>query len=447
MFPTTTASHIEIAVSRDDAELARATMQRVNLRILPFLLVLFVFNYVDRTNVAMAALQMKHDLRLTDTAYSFGFGIFFLGYVLFEVPSNIVLARVGARRWIARIVISWGIIASAMMLARTPNQFYALRLLLGIAEAGFYPGLLYYLSLWIPAAQRARALARFLIGIPVAAIIGNPLSGWLLTLDGSWGLHGWQWIFLVEGIPSVLLGFATLRVLTDRVEEAHWLSAEQRAWLSARLQRDDEPGTLHGVGALNALKQPAVWGLSALYLLFLMPYYAYISWSPLLIASTLQVSVVTTGLITGVLGFLTIGAMLVVSASSDRTGERHRHMAAMQCLVALGCLSAGMAPWPLARVAGLGLMIAGGLSFGAIFWCLPSRLLQGSAAATAIAFINSTGNAAGFAAPYMLGRIKDATGGTTVTFLVLATVACGAAVLSIVLGKVLFGVRRSAVSI
>src|SRR5262245_48391580 len=214
----------DVPVARDDTELARATLRRVSLRLLPLLFALYVFNYVDRTNVAMAKLQMARDLGLSDSAYGFGVSIFFLGYCLFEVPSNILMARVGARRWMARIVISWGLIASAMTFVRTPAQFYGLRVLLGVAEAGFFPGIVYYLSQWFPTAQRARALSRFIIATPLSAMLGNPLAGWLMRLDGSLGLEGWRWVFLVEGIPSVVLGVITLVLLTDSPEKARWLS-------------------------------------------------------------------------------------------------------------------------------------------------------------------------------------------------------------------------------
>ncbi len=238
-----------VAVAQDDTALARATMRRVSLRLLPFLFVLFIFNYVDRTNVAVAALQMNRDLGLSATAYGFGFGIFFVGYILFEVPSNVILARVGARPWIARIVISWGLVASSMTLVRTPFQFYVLRVLLGVAEAGFFPGIIYYLSQWFPARERASAISRFMIAIPLAAAFGNPLGGWLLGFNGRLGLRGWQWIFLVEGVPSVLLGIAVLKILTDRIEDARWLSREQRDWLTARLERDhDGVAAPHGAG-------------------------------------------------------------------------------------------------------------------------------------------------------------------------------------------------------
>ena len=210
----------------DDSEIARATLRRVSVRLLPFLFVLYVFNYLDRTNVALAGLQMNRDLGFSAAAYGLGAGIFFVGYVFLEVPSNLVLARVGARLWIARIMVTWGLIASAMMFVRTPLQFYVLRFLLGAAEAGFFPGVIFYLSSWFPAPQRARAISRFMIAIPVSAVLGGPTAALLLGFDGRLGLRGWQWLFLVEGIPSIVLSVVTLLYLTDRIEQARWLAPD-----------------------------------------------------------------------------------------------------------------------------------------------------------------------------------------------------------------------------
>jgi len=304
---------------RDDAELARTSMQRVSRRLLPFLFLLYICNFLDRTNVAIAALQMNRDLHFSATAYGFGAGIFSLGYALFEVPSNLVLARVGARYGIARIMITWGLVAAAMMFVHTPIQFYALRFLLGVAEAGFVPGTLYYLSGWFPAAQRAWALSRFLIAVPISTAIGNPLGTWLLELDGIWGLAGWQWLFLLEGIPAVLLGFIVLAFLPDHPAGAPWLSVEQRDWLTTHLQR---------------------------------------------------------------------------GASSDRTGERFFHASACASLAALGCLSAALLPHPLGRIAGLALVPVGVYGFYAPFWCVPTALLRGTAAAAGIALVGSLGHVA-----------------------------------------------------
>lgn len=402
-------------------------MRRVSLRLLPLLFALFVANYIDRTNVAMAKLQMAHDLGLSATAYGLGVSVFFLGYCLFEVPSNILLARVGARRWIARIVISWGLIASAMALVQTPAQFYGLRVLLGIAEAGFFPGIVYYLSQWFPSAQRARALSRFVIATPLSATLGNPLAGWLFRFDGSLGLQGWRWVFLVEGIPSVLLGVITLVLLTDSPEHARWLSDEQRAWLRERLRRDGDDSTApHGMSALRALAYPMVWLVSAPYFLWDMTFYGYVFWAPDFVRDTLRVSPFVTGLLTGFFACLGATAVLAVGTISDRTGDRFRYMLAGLTLVVLGYLSAALMPTPTGRVAGFAVVLIGVMSFCVTFWCLPSMLLRGSAAAAGIALVNSLGNVGGLVSGYMIGRVKDATGSTSGAWLILAAVALGA---------------------
>jgi MFS family permease len=411
-------------------------MRRVSIRLFPLLFALFVFNYLDRANVAMAALQMKGELGLSNTAYGFGAGIFFLGYALFEVPSNLILARVGARRWIARIVISWGLIASAMAFMRTPEQFYGLRVLLGVAEAGFFPGIIYYLSQWFPAAQRARALSRFIMAVPLSLVVGNPLGGWLLGFDGSLGLSGWRWVFLAEGIPSVVLGLIVLAFLTDYPEQARWLSGEHRAWLAERLRRDgDESGAPHGLPPLRALAHPMVWLLSLLYLLYLLPFYGYLYWSTIFVRDTLNASPLGTGLITGLIAGVAAIAMLAAGASSDRTRDRCVHMSAGMTLVMLGYLGAALMPTAIGRVVGLGLVLIGNGTFVVPFWCLPSMLLRGSAAAAGIALVNSIGNIGGAVSPYLIGRFKDVTGSPSGAFLVLAVLAFGAASISMMLRR------------
>ena len=413
-----------VVSTSDDTELARLTMRRASLRLLPFLVILFICNYLDRTNVAIAALQMNRDLKFSASAYGFGSGIFFAGYAIFEVPSNLILARVGARRWIGRIMLSWGIIAAAMMFVRTPAQFYALRILLGIAEAGFFPGIVYYLSDWFPAAQRGRALSRFLTALPLCGIIGNPLSAWLLGLDGWHGLTGWQWLFLLEGLPSVLLGFVVLAILPNKPTEAHWLTPEQRDWLTTRLALDaQESRAPHGMPPLRALVLPVMWMVSLACFLSNTTYYGYLFWAPTLIRDGLHVSDKVTGLITGAIAAAAMVVMIVVGAHSDRTGERYVHAASCISLAALGWIGAAVLPDPVSRVVSLALVPVGIYAFLSPFWCLPTTLLRGTAAAAGIALVNSLGNLGGFAGPYLLGALKDATGGTTGAFLVLAAVA------------------------
>jgi len=403
---------------------------------LPFLFLIYIFNFLDRTNVAIAALQMNRDLGFSATAYGFGAGIFSLGYALFEVPSTLVLARVGARLWISRIMITWGLVAAAMMFVHTPIQFYTLRFLLGVAEAGFFPGIVYYLSGWFPAPQRARALSRFLTAIPLSAAIGNPLSAWLLGLDGLRGLAGWQWLFLLEGIPPVLLGFAVLAFLPDQPAGARWLSVDQRDWLAARLRQDaDESPAPHGVAPLRALVLPMVWLASLPYFLLVTTQYGYTFWAPTMIRDALQASNTATGLITGGIACVAAGVMLAVGASSDRTGERFFHASACAVLAALGCVSAALLPHPLARVAGLALVSIGVHAFYAPFWCVPTALLRGTAAAAGIALVGSLGHVGGFVGPYVLGLLTDTTGSTTVALLGLASLALTAAALCFVLRR------------
>lgn len=412
-----------------DAAIEKATIRKLSLRLLPFLFVLYIFNFLDRSNVAIAGLQMNRDLRFSSSAFGLGAGIFFLGYALFEVPSNFLLVRIGARRWIARIMISWGLIASTMMFVRTPMHFYVLRFLLGVAEAGFFPGIVYYLSQWFPIAHRARASSRFMTAIPLSGVLGGVVGGWLLGLNGRMGLAGWQWLFLLEGIPSVLLGFAVFAWLTDRPEKAEWLSAAQRDWLATRLRRDQEES--HGVRELSPLKAlalPMVWLLAVPYFLMLTAGYGYTFWSPTVIRDALQTSDSTTALITALIACFSAAGMLIVGASSDRTGERCLHAAGSAALIGIGYTGAALLASPIARVVAFSLVLLGANSLLAPFWCLPSMLLSGSAAAIGIALVNALGNTGGFVGPYVVGVLKDATGGTKGAFLVLAGVGFACAV-------------------
>lgn len=423
-----------ISSERDDREIARATMRRVTLRLIPFLFILFICNYLDRNNIGIAKLQMRRDLSwLSESVYGFGAGVFFIGYSLLEVPSNLILARVGARRWMARIMISWGIVASMMMLVRTPMQFYVLRFLLGVTEAGFFPGIVYYFNDWFPARVRARALAWFMTAIPVSAAIGNPISGLLLGLDGRGGRAGWEWLFLAEGIPSVLLGIAVFSVLTDRPSDAKWLTDEQRGWLAARIERDREAS--HGVPPLRALVHPVILLSSVLYFFAMLSAYSYAFWAPTIVREAIGASNLAIGLITGAMGALATVAMIVVGAHSDRTGERGRHAAACMVVAAVGWLGAGLLPHPYARMLALALVPAGVYGFLAPFWVMPATLLRGTAAAAGIALVNALGATAGFVGSYAVGLLKDATGSTAGSCVALSVAAFVTAVLCIVLGR------------
>jgi MFS transporter, ACS family, tartrate transporter len=407
--------------SEGESELGRATMRRVTTRLLPFLFVLYVVNWMDRENVGIAALQLNRDLRLSGTAYGLGAGIFFVGYTLFEVPSNLILARLGARRWIARIMITWGIIASGLMLVRTPLQFYALRFLLGMAEAGFFPGIIYYMSQWWPAEHRARATSRFMVAAPLAGAIGNPLGAWLLRLDGRYGVRGWQWLFLVEGIPAIALGIAVLWWLTERIEDARWLKADQRMWLTERMRRDhDDSPALHGVPPLRALLHPMIWLLTLPYFLISLASYGYYFWGPTIIRDTLHATTLVTGLIAGGIALLTAAAQLGFGFSSDRTGERSLHAAAGCAIAGVGYACVVLLPNPVARIAALAVAFMGSKAFSIPFWCMPGMVFRGAAAAATLASINAFGNIAGAVAPTMIGLFRDVTGSMVGAYVVLA---------------------------
>ena len=402
-------------------------MRKVGLRLIPFLFVLYVFNFVDRSNVALAALQMNRDLSFSSSAFGFGAGIFFVGYSLFEVPSNWILDRVGARRWIARIMISWGLIAAAMMFVRTPIHFYVLRFLLGVAEAGFFPGIVYYLTKWFPKERRARATSRFFIALPMSGILGGFLGGFLLSLDGHFGLAGWQWLFLLEGIPSVIIGISVLWYLTDEPRDAHWLDDSQRAWLIQRMEADAKStNPRHGTAALHALKNPMVWFLALPYFLMLTAGYGYTFWVPIVVRDTLHTTDSHTALITASIATVSMMVMLISAAHSDRKRERFYHAAASGVLIAVGFIGAALLPTPILRIVFLGMVVIGSNMMLAPFWCMPTLILSGEAAAVGIALINSIGNIGGFIGPYAIGFFKDATGSNEGSFLGLA--ACGVGV-------------------
>ncbi|MGQ0648634.1 MAG: MFS transporter [Gemmatimonadaceae bacterium] len=408
----------------------------MSVRLMPFLFVLYIFNFLDRTNVGLAALQMNRDLQFSAAAFGFGAGVFFVGYALFEVPSNLVLIHVGARRWIARIMITWGILAAAMMFVRTPVQFYVLRFLLGVAEAGFFPAIMYYLSQWYPASMRARSFAWFMIAIPLSGAIGGPLGTWLLDLNGTLGLAGWQWLFLVEGIPSTILGFVVLAFLTERPEEARWLSTEQRAWLVGRLRRDrDASSASHGLPPLRALLHPLIWVAALPELLVTTAGYAYVFWGPVLIRDGLQLSNMAMGWLIAVVAVLSAAGLVLVGASSDRTGERVLHSAACATVVAAGCVGAAFLSDPMARIASLVVMQIAVISFLGPFWTIPTILLSGSSAAVGIALVNAIGNVGGFIGPMLIGFLKTATGHDNGAFYTLAAMALAAAAICVAMRR------------
>jgi ACS family tartrate transporter-like MFS transporter len=402
--------------------LERATLRAVSRRLIPFLFVLYVVSFLDRVNVGFAALEMNLDLGLSPAVYGFGAGIFFIGYSLFEIPSNLILARTGARLWIARIMITWGLIAAGMMFVRGPVSFYALRFLLGIAEAGFFPGIIFYLSEWFPQDTRARAIARFMIAIPVSGIIGGPISGALMGLSGRIGLAGWQWLFLLEGVPAVVLGVAVYRFLPDRPEDAAWLEPEQRKWLVERLAIERVRCVAHhGFSVARALSSGIVWQLGLLVFLSIsFGQYALGLWLPQIVRGFSGLSNLQIGLVAAIPSIAAVIAMVIVAEHSDRTGERCLHIAAASSVAVAGFLGCALMRSPVLSVVFLSVASAGLLSAHGPFWPLPSKFLSGSAAAGGIALINSLASLSGFAGPYAIGLLNGASGNFRSGFLVLA---------------------------
>jgi MFS family permease len=416
----------------DELKLESATMRRISTRVLPLLFGLYLFCYIDRSNVGMAALQMNADLGFSAATFGFGAGILFLGYSLFEVPSNLILVRVGARRWFARIAISWGLIACAMMWVRTPGQFYTGRFLLGVAEAGFPPGVFFFLSRWYPDTHRARALALFLLGNPLAQAIGAPLGGLLLGLRGVGHLAGWQWLFLIEGLPSILLGIALLLFLTESPADARWLSGTQRDWLGARLaaeQRRKPRARVRGPASLSAtFSHPLVWLLAAIYFAEYTVALAYTLWAPTLLRASLGTSNAATGFVTGAIALL--GALVFVLAArwSDRHDERCGVAAFGFALACAGCLEIVLFPHSPLRLVGLAAMAMLTPIVLASFWVLPGKFLEGTSAAAGIGLISAVGSSGGFIGPTLVGFLKQSTGSDTGAFTGLAAIALFGAV-------------------
>ena len=416
----------------DDA-LARATLAKVTRRLLPFLFLLYIVCFLDRVNIGFAALQMNQELGFSPAIYGLGAGIFFLGYVSFEIPSNLILARIGARTWIARIMITWGLLACAMMFIRGPVSLVSLRFLLGVAEAGFFPGMIYYLTLWYPEAERARAVARFMLAIPLSGVIGGPISGALLSLHGALGLSGWQWLFLLEGIPAVLLGLVVFRVLPDGPEHAPWLTpAEQEALLQPLRGEREARERRHGFGVREALRHPTVWQLAVLLLLAnAFGVYVLGLWLPQIVRDVSGLGPLGVGVLSAIPNLMAAVAMVLVGAHSDRTGERLGHIAAAAAAGALGLAASAYLHSTVPVVLALSLAAAGLLSTHGPIWPLPAAFLSGSAAAGGIAVMTTVANLGGFLGPYAVGVLKERSGSFQSGLLLLALISLAGAVLAL----------------
>jgi MFS transporter, ACS family, tartrate transporter len=411
-------------------ELPIATLRKVTRRLIPFLFLLYVVAWLDRVNVGFAGLEMNADLGFSSTVFGFGSGIFFLGYCLFEIPSNIILERVGARIWIARIMVTWGLISAGLMFVRTPPLFYLLRFLLGVAEAGFFPGVIYYLSLWYPAPQRARAIAAFMTAVPVTGLIGGPLSGALLGLDGIYGLKGWQWLFFLEGLPAVVLGVSVIFYLNDRPETSGWLAPAERNWLVETLAAERKTCLLRP-NIRGALTDANVWKLGIIFLLVAAGFYGYSFWAPLVIKSLTGLSNFKVGLVLGAISAVTILGMLLNSYHSDRTGERVKHIAVPLLLMGVGLIGCALLRQPTLAIIALGLVPLGHCASYGPFWSMPTQFFTGPAAAAGIALVTTIANVGSFAGPTLIGILKTRTGTHTAAFLLLGGLAVIAAFLAL----------------
>src|SRR5579863_2453484 len=403
-----------------DADLERSAIRTISWRLVPFLLLVYLLSYLDRVNLSFAALTMNADLKFSPLVFSTGAGIFFIGYFLFEVPSNIALEKFGASRWIARIMVTWGVISALMALVNGTTAFYALRFLLGVAEAGFFPGIILYLTYWYPAKYRARILAAFAIAVPVSTVIGAPMSGLLLGLDGAMGLKGWQWLFIIEGVPSVLLGIVSWFYLTDRPERADWLSAEQKAWLASKLNAETAAKQAAKHLTLGeALSSPKVIMLSLSYFGFVGALYGMQFWLPQIVKA-FGLTNAQTGFVTAIPYLFGTIAMILWARHSDASRERVLHVGAPLLLTALALAASSYISDPTMTMVVLTVAAIGVFCTFGTFWTLPTAWLSGTAAAGAIALINSIGNLAGFGGPYLIGWVKEATGNTSTGLLVLA---------------------------
>jgi D-galactonate transporter len=411
---------IIISPASAKSELETSTIRAISWRLIPFLVLAYFLAYLDRVNLGFAALTMNAELKFSPTIFSWGAGIFFIGYFIFEVPSNLALEKFGASRWIARIMVTWGIISALMALVTGVWSFYGLRFLLGVAEAGFFPGIILYLTYWYPAEYRARFLAAFAVAVPVSTVIGAPISGLLLGLDGVMGLKGWQWLFIIEGIPSVVLGVITWFYLTDRPEHAKWLTAEQKTWLASKLNAEIAAKQAASHLTLGqALASSKVITLSLIYFGFVAALYGMQFWLPQIVKA-FGYSNAQTGFVTAVPYLFGTVAMILWARHSDATRERVMHVGAPLLLTAVALGVCGYMDNPYVTMVALVVAAIGIFCTFAVFWTLPTAWLSGTAAAGAIALINSVGNLAGFGGPYLIGWVKEATGSTSTGLLVLA---------------------------
>jgi MFS family permease len=382
-----------------DGSLESTAYHKVDVRLLPFLFLCYILAYLDRVNVGFAKLQMLKELSMSDAAFATGAGIFFIGYFFFEVPSNVLLKKFGARMWIARIMISWGVISACMIFVKGEWSFYGMRFLLGLAEAGFFPGVIFYLTLWYPSKLRASRTAWFVAAIAVSGVVGNPVSGWIMDrLSGAMNLAGWQWLFLSEGIPSVIVGIWVIFYLDSSIEEAKWLTAEDKALLTSNLIAEDKHKTEHKLA--DAFKSGKVWVLCAIYFTLMIGLYGIAFWLPTIVKAFGIKGYLGVGLITAIPYGVAVIGMILLSVHSDKTGERRLHYVFNVTAGAIGLVLSGVfASNPVWAIVFLSIGTLGVIGSMPLFWPLPSAFLAGTAAAAGIGIVNSVGNLGGYFGP------------------------------------------------
>jgi MFS family permease len=404
--------------------------RKVDLRIVPFLFLCYILAYLDRVNVGFAKLQMLKELSLSDAAFAGGAGIFFIGYFFFEVPSNVLLKKYGARMWIARIMISWGVISACMIFVKGQWSFYGMRFLLGLAEAGFFPGVIFYLTLWYPSKLRSTRTAWFVAAIAVSGVVGNPISGWIMdSLSGAAGLAGWQWLFLSEGIPSVLVGFLVIFYLESSIEEAKWLTSEEKALLARNLEAEDRHKTQHKLS--DAFASGKVWVLCAIYFTLMIGLYGIAFWLPTIVKAFGMKGYLRVGLVTAIPYGVAVIGMIFLSNHSDKTGERRLHYVVNVLAGAAGLILSGVfASTPVLAIIFLSMGTLGVIGSMPLFWPLPSAFLAGTAAAAGIGIVNSVGNLGGYIGPNIPVWAKHYSGDPSAALYVIAAILVVGAILT-----------------
>jgi MFS family permease len=412
------------------------TYAKVTLRLIPFLMLCYLGAYLDRVNVGFAKLQMLNDLHWSNTVYGLGAGIFFIGYFLFEVPSNMILHKFGARKWLARIMISWAIISAAFSFVSTPTTFYVLRFLLGVAEAGFAPGVILYITYWFPSSRRAKVMSMFFMAIPLASIVGAPLSGWILqAFSGAHGLQGWQWLFVLEAVPSLLLGLAILLYLDDSIGAAKWLTSDEKTLLQRNIANDEsEKVSHHSIGSFIGDRR--LWLLTAIYFCIVMGQYGITFWLPTIVKNSGVTSVLAVGMLSAIPYIVALVTLPFVGKSSDKTKARRLHCALPMLVAAAALFSLPLTSGVGIAIVLLSLAAAGAISCTSQFWALPTAFLGGMTAAAGIATINCIANLAGFFSPSIVGWLNDLTGKQSAGLMFTSAVLLvGAALVALVPGK------------